>query len=164
MSEPLHAIPEIKGYLITKTGKVWSETKSRFLTGKIAYTGYKMVEYYVDGIRKRKNIHRILAELFIPNPENKPEVNHKDGDKLNCELSNLEWATHQENMSHANKTGLIKNRPKGTSTHFAKLNEQDVSEIKKSTLSARKLSLIYGIAHQNIRKVKTGETWYHVIA
>ena len=164
MAEILHIIPKINSYRITESGKIWSDRHSKFLTDKIANTGYGMIEYYIDGIRKRRNIHRILAELFIPNPENKPEVNHIDGNKLNNSLSNLEWVTHAENMQHANRTGLIKNRLNGSDVHFAKLNEQKVKEIRQSPLSARKLSKIYGIAHQNIRQIKIGKTWAHVVS
>lgn len=56
-----------------------------------------------------KKVHRMVAEAFLPNPHNLPEVNHKDGNRLNNHLENLEWCTRQQNMEHAHKTGLIKN-------------------------------------------------------
>jgi len=68
--------------------------------------GYLSVSLKVKGIEKRVFIHRLVAIHFITNPENKPEVNHLDGDKNNNYISNLEWATAKENSQHAVRTGL----------------------------------------------------------
>lgn len=70
--------------------------------------GYLRV--FIGGRRYRP--HRFIAELFVPNPENKPEINHKDGNKLNNRADNLEWATRSENMKHAYKLGLQKSSEK----------------------------------------------------
>ncbi len=70
--------------------------------------GYQCVHLYKNSKCYRFQIHRLLAELFIPNPSNKAEVNHIDGNPLNNNLSNLEWVTHQENIVHAYKNGLVK--------------------------------------------------------
>ena len=69
--------------------------------------GYLCVDLHRDGNSKSYSIHRLVATAFIPNPEDKPEVNHKDGDTGNNQVSNLEWATGSENVRHALQTGLI---------------------------------------------------------
>jgi len=66
--------------------------------------GYKMVSTSVKNIK----VHRAVAEAFIPNPENKPQVNHIDGNKANNMVDNLEWATQEENMCHASRNRLTK--------------------------------------------------------
>lgn len=63
--------------------------------------GYPSVDLYQDGKRKTVRVHRLVAEAFVPNPGDKPEVNHKDGDKHNNNSSNLEWVTSKENCRHA---------------------------------------------------------------
>lgn len=79
-------------------------------------TGYLIVSLGSGKARKSYSVHRLVANAFIPNPENKRTVNHKDGNKMNNEASNLEWNTDKENLNHAIKTGLLKyeNNRKGS--------------------------------------------------
>lgn len=70
--------------------------------------GYLQVDLYKDGERSKKRVNRLVAEAFIPNPESKPEVNHKDGNKSNNNVDNLEWVTKKENCRHAWDNGLVK--------------------------------------------------------
>ena len=70
--------------------------------------GYFIVDLYEDGRRSTKRVNRLVAEAFIPNPDDKPEVNHKDGNKLNNNVGNLEWTTSKENCEHAWRTGLAR--------------------------------------------------------
>lgn len=74
--------------------------------------------------RKFISVHRLVALAFIPNPKNKPTVNHKDGNRLNNRVSNLEWATYSENIIHAYATGLIKKENKQASARRGKDNAQ----------------------------------------
>ena len=74
-------------------------------------SGYFGMNLYSNGRGYPKRVHRLVAETFIPNPENKPEVNHKDGNKQNNSVDNLEWVTRSENMLHAYSTGLNKPHP-----------------------------------------------------
>ena len=68
--------------------------------------GYLTVDLYKNGKRSTRRVHILVAEAFIPNPECKPEVNHRDGNKHNNRVDNLEWVTHKENCEHAWGTGL----------------------------------------------------------
>jgi hypothetical protein len=90
-------------YFITEDGKLFN-TKKQMKT----YSGerYEKAVIKINGKSTMKYIHRLVAEAFIPNPHNKPTVNHKDGNKFNNHISNLEWATHTENHLHAYANGL----------------------------------------------------------
>src|SRR6187401_2825832 len=98
-------------YKINSKGEVYKRVNPEMST-----TGYKTVRIHLNGKSTHKSIHRLLMSAFVPNPENKPFVNHIDGDKLNCSLDNLEWCTPSENTQHAYDTGLQsreKNFPTG---------------------------------------------------
>lgn len=84
--------------------------KERLLKPSNTSTGYKKVELCKDGKRKSFKVHRLVAIAFIPNPDNKPEVNHIDGNKINNNIDNLEWVTSSENSVHAYETGLNSNK------------------------------------------------------
>lgn len=70
-------------------------------------TGYLECNLCKDGLTHTKAVHRLVAETFIPNPDNKPQVNHKDGNKLNNNVDNLEWCTAAENVRHAIDNNLL---------------------------------------------------------
>lgn len=86
-------------YLRRKAGQILPQ----FIQG----FGYLKVQIIVNGVRRYVSVHRMVAELFIPNPENKRTVNHKDGNSLNNRVDNLEWMTHKENITHAKENGLF---------------------------------------------------------
>ena len=94
----LGRVKRIKGGRGTHIGKI--------LHGAPATDGYWRVLLRKNSKSKCVNVHILVAKAFIPNPDNKPEVNHIDGNKLNNACSNLEWVSHKENMDHAWKNGL----------------------------------------------------------
>jgi hypothetical protein len=100
---------ENEGYYISSHGKVYS-SKSKSVLKPYISNGYEEVYIYKNKKRKHKRINRLVAEIFIPNPNNKLCVNHIDGNKRNNDISNLEWCTHKENTNHADNNGLIKRR------------------------------------------------------
>lgn len=73
-------------------------------------SGYPRVKLRLPGGEKHLYVHRAVAEAFIPNPHNKSQVNHKDGNKQNSNVNNLEWCTPLENMHHASVTGLLRRK------------------------------------------------------
>lgn len=102
----------IKSLERTKTNhSKYQLVNGRILKSSINHKGYVYVILYKNNKQKGYLVHRLVAEAFIPNPENKPQVNHIDGNKLNNHVSNLEWVSQQENMQHALSNGLKMTKP-----------------------------------------------------
>lgn len=95
-----------KDYQISNFGNVKNKISGQILRGTIS-KGYVIVHLTINDKSYKKSVHRLVAELFINNPENKPIINHIDGNKQNNIYTNLEWCTQAENMQHASRTGLI---------------------------------------------------------
>lgn len=118
-----------------------------------------------SGKKYNKSIHRLVAETFIENPDNKETVNHKNGNKKDYKQSNLEWMTYSENTKHAFETGLVGiNCNKRENNPGAKLTEEDVKFIKeellKGTTSWKIWKSYYPDLHYNtVNGIKQGRTW-----
>lgn len=94
---------------VDEEGRVFSARSGKQITGGCNGAGYLRFSYRLGGRKtKTSTIHRVVAECLVPNPEDKPTVNHKDGNKTNNHPDNLEWATFSENTQHAYDTGLNK--------------------------------------------------------
>ena len=105
--KPIDGFPN---YTISSNGYILNSNGDRKATHR-GSDGYEKVVLYNDGVGVHKRVHRLVAETFIPNPDNKLQVNHIDGDKYNNAVENLEWVTRSENMTHAYRTGLVKPHP-----------------------------------------------------
>ena len=92
-------------YEITQQGKVFNRF-GKELEGETTKEGYKRITLYLNKERKRFLLHRLIAELFIDNPNNYPVVNHINGNKLDNRIENLEWITYKENTKHALENNL----------------------------------------------------------
>ena len=100
-------IPEFDSYFVNEQGEIFSSKRVPLIKIKQKINkGYAYVYLCKNSKHTTLKVHRIVAQAFIANPENKPEVNHKDGNKLNNHVDNLEWCTRSENNKHAWTTGL----------------------------------------------------------
>jgi len=126
----------------------------RSMAGVYNKAGYHVVSLRGAGRTKKSFLaHRLVAAAFLENPEDKPHVNHIDGNKANNALSNLEWCTRRENTIHAMKLGL---HTFGERNGTAKLTEEKVREIRRRYASGelmRQLAASYGVAESTVRKV-----------
>jgi hypothetical protein len=159
----------IPGYFVSNLGGFRGRS-GKPIKQQIHKNGYYVYAMYPEGRKggcKCIKIHRLIAETFIPNPENKPFVNHIDGNKLNNKVENLEWCTSQENTIHAYKHGLIKILS-GEDNPNSKLTADDVKWIREHYVprsrefGTRALGRKFGVDHSNIIEVLKGKSYKNV--
>ena len=153
---------DIGDYIIYSDGWIWSKHKGDYLKPQDNGLGYQKITMRVNNKRKNVYIHRLVAETFIPNPNSLPEVNHKDGDKSNNNVNNLEWCTGLQNKHHAAENGLTL---KGERNHAHKLTEEQIKTIRSEYVfgskdkSQRALARKYGVSQTAIRYILSGKNW-----
>lgn len=156
-------IKEYPNYAISESGTIINLKTKQIKSQYVGSTGYYMVSFSKCNKSKPNRVHRLLATAFIPNPNNKPHVNHKDGNKLNNCLTNLEWVTHKENMKHAFENGLANNT--GVNNGMSKLTPAKVKHIKNSLIageSQQKIANRMNVSRSCILKIHLGKTWAHI--
>ena len=175
MSLPVLAFPD---YTIDESGKVWSMKTKKYLKPAYSKSGYASVELFNENGSKRMLIHRLVASAFIPNPNNYPQVNHKDENPANNSVDNLEWCTAKYNMNYGNgaknrhlkidytkpcyRENAIKNGKKVSLPVVMLSNGVEINRFA----SAKEASKATGISHSNIlravhkeRATAGGYTW-----
>ena len=164
---------DLKGYedtyQISESGRVF--TKRRLIDNQIYYgkelipqltkDGYLKVTLSKYGESKRFYLHRLVAIQFIDNPNNLSQVNHKDGNKLNNNVNNLEWCTKEDNQKHAVDMGLMQ---RGEARPSSKLTEKQVLEIYKlkGILRTQDIANIYGVSKNTICVILRGAKWKYL--
>ena len=152
----LRSIKKLKG------GRI----RDNLLSIGLSSTGYCQISLRLpEGNYKNYRINRLVAKIFIDNPENKEQVNHIDGNKMNNNISNLEWCSAKENVQHAHRTGLIKHRT-GEEIYWSKLTEENVREIKtilrSKTKSHRQIGAMFNVSKSAISEISRGKNWAFV--
>lgn len=162
-------LEENNKYAINNKGEIINISTMKYKKTEI-HNGYERVSFMQDGKRTRHRVHRLVAKYFIPNPLNKPQVNHIDGDRLNNNIKNLEWVTAQENTEHAIRIGLTDfskiSWPKGEENPSSKITEEDVIKIREMYDSGefllRELSEHFDLSITTIWNIAKRNTWTHI--
>lgn len=142
-------------YLVSDDGRVFSKISNRELKpyAKSRGYGYKRRDYTVSITHNKKQRHpticRLVARAFIPNPENKPQVNHIDGNPLNNHASNLEWVTNHENQLHASAHWLTKRA-------FTQKQFEEVKQLSLQGYSVSDIHQITGVSKSCIKDIRFG--------
>jgi hypothetical protein len=155
-----------------KQGNIERIYKGKLISFKTDKYGYLKVSLSLFGKVKSYYAHRLVALAFIPNLDNKPQVNHinidnlsSDDNKKDNRVTNLEWATSEENIRHAHATGL-KSAKKGEESASSKLTDVDIKKIRELWLtggiSQIKLSKMFGVSRGNIQHIIEYKTWKHI--
>lgn len=150
----------LDGYEASSDGHIRNKNTKRVLREFVGRDGYFRTQF--GG--KTRTVHRVIAMAFIPMEDGRDFVNHKDGDKRNNNVENLEWCTRSENAKHAYTHGLKKPQ-KGERNGRAKLSSEDVRVIKENykrgdkDYGAKALAKRFNVAHQTICAVVSGQNW-----
>ena len=150
-------------YFITENGDVYRNGKK--LKPYLGKKGYYQISLSNNNVRQTIRVHRLVAETYIPNPDNLPQVDHKDTNKLNNHYTNLEWVTNNENMLRAVNNQLF---PNGEHKKTSVLSETDVIWIREKYISGhpsfglRAMSRKYNVSSATIGKIIHYRTWKHI--
>jgi len=157
-------IKDYENYSVSNYGRIRNDKTGRILKPRKDLCGYLYVGLYKNGVRKMLKVHRLVANAFIPNPENKRTVNHIDGNKINNFVENLEWCTHKENTHHAMDTGLKDS--KGEKHGRVKLSEKEVLEIRRifatGDYSQTTLGEMFDVSQQHVSDIINRKLWQHI--
>lgn len=150
-------------YQISNLGRVRRKDNFKVLKPLSISKGYKGVRLYETKNKAiTKKIHRLVAEYFIPNPLNLPQVNHKDGNKSNNRIDNLEWCSNEFNMNHAIINKLIK---LGEQRPCSKCTEKSLLLLQRLIdcgFTIKQLSIIYCISKNCMKEIIRGKTYSHL--
>lgn len=146
-------------FKVSNFGNVFSKRTGKLLKQRTTNSGYASIATKIGGRTGKAvcfKVHRLVAQAFLPNPEGKLTVNHKDSNRLNNHASNLEWMTQQENIKHGQDFGSIRY---GLNRGKSKLTSEQVQEIRSNAdcLSQRNLATEYSISKTMVHLIQQGQ-------
>ena len=148
----------LPGYSVTPDGQLFhGEHKLRAFTDR---DGYTQVNVTHQGKSHHYKIHRLVAQAYIPNPDNLPEVNHKDGDKSNNQVGNLEWCTHKENLRHAAKMKLFRYGEAHQNSSLLQAQADEIRELfAQGSWNQKQLAEKFGVSPMVVSRIVRGLTY-----
>lgn len=147
-------------YLISEDGRVFSEFRNRELIPQDNGNGYLKTILHIDGIAVSRYIHRMVAETYLL--DKSIQVNHKDGNKYNNHISNLEWVTNRENQIHAHKIGLKKNGNQLWNGKFSKDQINKIKQLKESGMLQYKIAEEMNTTKGTISEILNGKRYKYI--
>jgi hypothetical protein len=153
-------IKGFENYEVETSGLVRNKLTNRGLSFSRLKNGYLSIKLYKDGKQFNVLLHRIVAIAFIPNPDNKKTVNHKDSNRSNNSIENLEWLSQSENVIHGYTNGL--HSTKGVKNGNSKLTPEKVLAIREDKRSYPDIAVDYGIAPTTVGNIKNKYIWRHI--
>lgn len=129
-------IKDYSNYLLYENGTIYNTATKKYLKGSIGENGYRYYRLSKNGAKKMFYEHRLVAEYFIDNPNDLPIVNHIDGNKLNNQISNLEWVNYSDNSKHWHKNSNIKSH-QPTEYYTEDLQEEIWKEFSNYLISSK---------------------------
>ena len=163
----IKVIESYEDYSASYSGDIISfkNNSSLVMKARVQNNGYLLICLTMKGVQKYLSVHRLVAKAFVPNPKNKPQVNHIDGNKLNNRASNLEWVTSSENQLHASKLGLFRDQ-RGLKNSQCKLTNAKVVKIRKlfttGKYTKKYLSSMYNVSPGLISHIILRRVWAHI--
>jgi hypothetical protein len=149
---------------LSRSGKALRRMFGRILVPQLTGRRYPVVSLSLDGEVKSYVVHRLVAKTFIPNPDNLPEINHKDGDKTNSRPDNLEWCSRAQNNDHAIQSGL-KPPVLGSRHGRSKLTEDQVLQIRQlhaSCICGSAIAAQFKISPTTVSQIWRRMLWTHI--
>lgn len=139
-------------YKVSNDGEIWSILSGRKLKPYLSPQGYEIVSLWKDSKPTKMTVHRIVATVFLDNPDGKPEVNHIDGNKTNNKVENLEWVTKSENMKHAFNNGLCNMSSALAAVRNMSKEKRHEKAVKAGKKTAKKIIRDDGVVYKSIHE------------